>query len=122
MIEESLIKNLKKSILLLIGLLAWYATLAQDLEPRFLSSMPTGTNVAVASYAFSKGNILLDNALPIEDLESELNSVVFGYARSFKLFKKLTKVDAIVPYAFAHFSGLKFIGLNVFFKSSYSFL
>ena len=79
---------------------------AQDLEPRSLSSMPTGTNVAVASYAFSSGNIMLDNALPIEDLKSELNSIVFAYARSFKLFNRLTKVDAIVPYAFANFTGL----------------
>lgn len=79
---------------------------AQDLEPHLLSSMPTGTNVAVASYAYSTGNIMLDNALPIEDLSSEINSAVFAYARSFKLFNKLAKVDAIIPFSFANFSGL----------------
>lgn len=106
MTKRLLIKQLNKTIVIMVALLASYAVLAQDLEPRSLSSMPTGTNVAIASYAFSSGNIMLDNALPIEDLESELNSVVFAYARSFKLFNKLTKVDAVVPYAFANFSGL----------------
>lgn len=78
----------------------------QDLEPRFLSSMPTGTNVAVASYAYSSGNIMLDNTLPIEDLSSSLNSFVFGYVRSFKLFNKLTKFDVIVPSTFGNFKGI----------------
>ena len=80
--------------------------IGQDLEPRSLSEMPTGTNVALASYAYSSGNILLETALPIEDLSSKINSAVFAYARSFKLFNRLTKVDAVIPYAFANFSGL----------------
>lgn len=100
------IKKLKLTILIAISSLSSYTAQTQDLEPRFLSSMPTGTNVVVASYAFSRGNILLDNALPIENLESELNSMVVAYARSFKLFNKLAKVDAVVPYAFSNFSGL----------------
>lgn len=79
---------------------------AQDLEPRFLSEMPTGGNVAIASYAHSSGNILLETALPIEDLNSNINSGIFAYARSFKLFNKLAKIDAVVPYAFADFSGV----------------
>ncbi|MCD4664556.1 MAG: transporter, partial [Bacteroidales bacterium] len=34
-----------------------------------------------------------------------LNSAVFGYARSFKLFDRLTKFDIIAPYSFGTFSG-----------------
>ena len=78
---------------------------AQDLEPRFLSAIPIGGNFAIASYGYSSGNILLDNSLPIEDLEAKLNSAVFGYARSFKLFNKLTKFDVITPYSFGTFTG-----------------
>lgn len=111
MLKKILIKKLNQAILIRVSLLAGYATLAQDLEPRSLSSMPIGTNVAVASYAFSSGNIMLDKTLPIENLESELNSIVFAYARSFKLFNKLTKVDAVVPYAFADFSDSFRLGL-----------
>jgi hypothetical protein len=77
---------------------------AQDLEPRILASVPTGTNILIASYGYSSGNILLDNSAPIEDLDAELNNVIVAYARSFKLFNKLTKFDAVVPYSFAKFN------------------
>ncbi len=79
---------------------------AQDLEPRFLSSMPTGGNFAIASYGYSNGNILLDNALPIEDIESQLNNIVVGYARSFRLFNRLAKFDVVIPFSFASFTGV----------------
>ncbi len=78
---------------------------SQDLEPRILSSIPTGTNIAIISYGHSKGNVLLDNSAPIEDLKASLNNIVIGYAGSFKLFNKLTKVDAVAPYSFADFNG-----------------
>ena len=78
---------------------------AQDLEPRFLSAIPTGGNFGIASYAYSKGNILVDNALPIDNLDAKINSAVVGYARSFKLFSQLAKFDVITPYSFATFSG-----------------
>lgn len=79
---------------------------AQDLEPRLLSPAPTGGNFAIASYGFSIGNILLDNSLPVEDLDASINSLVFAYARSFKLFKRLAKFDAIVPYAFGNYNAI----------------
>lgn len=78
---------------------------AQDLEPRSLSSMPIRGNFVLASYGYSAGNILIDGAIPIEDLNAELNSVIVAYARSFKLFNKLAKFDAVIPYSFAKFDG-----------------
>jgi len=88
------------------GLFLVIESKAQDLEPRFLSAIPTGGNFAIASYGYSSGNILLDNSLPIEDLEAKLNSLVIGYARSFKMFKQLAKFDIIVPYSIGKFEGL----------------
>ena len=97
---------LKKQIIpILIGLLTMLTGKAQDLEPRSLSNIPIKSNFAVASYGYSEGNILLDNTLPIEDLNASLNSIVFAYARSFKLFNKLAKVDVILPYSIGEFSG-----------------
>jgi hypothetical protein len=78
---------------------------AQDLEPRNLSAVPIATNFGGISYSFSSGNILLDPAIPIDDLNASVNSFVIGYARSFKVFDKLTKIDAVLPYSFAHFEG-----------------
>jgi hypothetical protein len=97
---------LKKQIIpILIGLLTMLTGKAQDLEPRSLSNIPIKSNFAVASYAYSEGNILVDNTLPIEDLNASLNNFVFAYARSFKLFNKLAKVDVILPYSIGEFSG-----------------
>jgi len=79
---------------------------SQDLEPRSLSVIPTGGNFAIASYGYSTGNILVDNSLPIKDLDANINSFVFAYARSFKLFNKLAKFDFIAPYSFGSFSGV----------------
>jgi hypothetical protein len=68
--------------------------------------MPIGGNFAIVSYIHSGGNILLDNTLPIEDLNAKLNNFAIGYVRSFKLFNKLAKFDAIIPYANGNFNAL----------------
>ena len=92
-------------VFLLLVMAVGHQLSAQDLEPRILSEMPTGGNIAVASYGFSSGNILLDNALPIEGLNANMNSVVAAYLRSFSLFSRLAKFDVILPYAFADYEG-----------------
>jgi len=78
---------------------------AQDLEPRFLSSVPLKTNFAGLVYGYSDGDILI-NAQQIEGLNAKLNSVATFYGRSFKLFNKPAKIDAVVPYAFGKLNAL----------------
>lgn len=95
----------KKIIIITFLLGAVFKLGAQDLEPRFLSVIPVKGNFIVASYAYSAGNILLDNTLPIEDLEASIHSLVAAYARSFGLFGKLAKFDAVVPYSFGSWEG-----------------
>lgn len=95
-----------KVLFSVIGILFITRLQSQDLEPRLLSPIPTGGNFAIASYGYSVGNILLDNSLPIEDLNASINSLVLAYARSFKLFNKLTKFDVIVPYAFSDYEAI----------------
>ena len=97
--------KIKYTILIFLALLSFRTSFSQDLEPRSLSSIPTGGNFLVASYGYSVGNILVDNSMPIEDLNSTINSAVFGYARSFKFLNKLTKFDVITAYSFANFEG-----------------
>lgn len=79
---------------------------SQDLEPRYLSSSPTELNVAIISYGYSTGDILLNNNLPIDDLNAGLNSISLVYLRSFKLFNRLAKIDAVIPYAFGNYTGV----------------
>jgi len=96
----------KAIIIILISLILVIESNAQDLEPRFLSSIPVSGNFAIVSYGYSNGNILLDNSLPIEDLNAKLNNIVVAYARSFSLFGQLTKFDMVIPYSIARFSGV----------------
>lgn len=92
-------------VLLFIGFI--YSNLiAQDLEPRLLSAMPINGTILVASYSHSGGNILLDPSLPVEDLNANLNNFVIAYVRSFRLFNKLAKVDAIIPYSFGKYTAI----------------
>lgn len=72
---------------------------AQELEPRALTNLPVGTNFVVAGYAFASGNVLMDPALPLEDLDAKLHSFFAAYVRSFSFFGLSAKVDAIVPFA-----------------------
>ena len=79
---------------------------SQDLEPRALSMIPTGGNFAVGSYLYSHGNFLADENIPIDDLKANVHSFVVGYARSFRLFNRLTKFDVIVPYSLGTWSAV----------------
>ncbi len=77
-----------------------YSILAQELEPRSYTVIPTGFNSALLSYTISHGNVVADATSPIQNLV--LTSSVFsaGYVRSFALFGKLAKVQMLVPFTF----------------------
>jgi len=92
-------------ILWLFATLFYTDTQSQDLEPRFLSTVPLKTNFAGVVYGYSSGDILL-NAQEIENLNAKLNSVVGFYGRSFKLFNKPAKFDIVSTYSFGKLNAL----------------
>ncbi len=79
------IKSVNVLVILFTGLFLVNESKAQDLDPRFLSALPIGGNFAVASYGYSIGNILLDNSLPIKDLQrnssygAAFNTILLAY-------------------------------------------
>lgn len=95
-------------ILLSVVLLALFPRVlsAQELEPRSLTNVPVGTNFLFLGYGYAKGNILLDPAIPIEDLDSHLHSLVVAYVRAIDVFGMSGKLDVIVPSAAGDWSGL----------------
>ncbi len=106
-IQHSLLLNRLSLIVLWFFVALLYSPIqSQDLEPRLLSAMPTNGNILVASYIHSGGNILIDPSLPVEDLEANLNNIAIAYVRSFKLFNKLTKIDAVIPYSFGKYDAI----------------
>jgi len=88
-------------------------SISQELEPRALTNVPVGMNFAVIGYGYSQGNILLDPAIPIEDVNAKLHQVVGAYMRSIKLFGLAGKVDVIVPWASGDWTG-KLNGIDSF--------
>ena len=84
---------------IIIGTVLNITAYSQELEPRALTNLPVGTNFVVAGYGFASGNVLMDPALPLEDLDAKLHSFFAAYVRSFNFFGLSAKVDAIVPFA-----------------------
>ena len=91
---------------LVLGLLFPVYIKSQELEPRSLSNVPVGMNFGVAGYAWTQGNIFLDPALSIEDLNATVHGIVAAYARSINVFGKSGKIDVVLPFAAGDWSGL----------------
>jgi hypothetical protein len=79
---------------------------AQDLEPLTLARAPVGMNFILFGYGYSTGNVLLDRALPIEDLEARVHTLSAAYATVFSLFGREAKLDVVVPFAYGIWEGL----------------
>jgi hypothetical protein len=93
-------------IILVLLALPFRAATGQELEPRLLANVPPGMQFAVLAYAYSQGNILLDPAVPIDDLDANLHTFAGGYARAFSLFGRSAQVDFVVPFAAGNWDGL----------------
>jgi len=78
---------------------------AQELEPLTFSNTPTGINVLGAGVGFSRGNILLDPSLPIEDLDGDLFYGFLRYLRTFGLLGRAAKFSAMVPFTSGEWDG-----------------
>lgn len=85
---------------IIIGLLCFNSLfgISQELEPRLYANLPKKLNVAAIGYGFSKGNVLTDPALPIENFKITAHNLVTGYVRTFGLAKKLARVQVTVPF------------------------
>jgi hypothetical protein len=90
---------------LALVLLAPATGAAQDLEPRSLTNVPVGWNFAALGYRYATGNILLDPAVPIEDLDSRLHTVLGGYVRTLSLLGLSSKLSVLVPFASGSWEG-----------------
>ena len=102
---------LRSSILVILISIISSSSFAQELEPRGLTNVPVGMNFAVAGYGYAQGNILLDPAVPIEDLNGKVHTIVGAYVRSVNFFGLSGKVDVVAPYAIGNWDG-KLTGID----------
>lgn len=92
--------------LILILQLFWVnLVLAQDLEPRRWSQMPTGLNFAGVGYGYVDGDIFFDPVLLVEDATFDLHGVAFFYMRSLAVLGKSARVDFTLPYQAGRWEG-----------------
>ena len=85
--------------------------IAQELEPRSLTNVPTGTNFAMMVYGFASGNILFDPALPLEDVNARIHSIAGVYVRSFNFLGMGAKSNIVLPYAHGNWDG-NYLGID----------
>ncbi len=71
---------------------------AQSIEPRSYSNAPVGMNFLIEGYAYTKGGLAFDSALPVTDPNLATSSAVLGYARALDFWGKSGKFDVVVPY------------------------
>ncbi|VAW67032.1 hypothetical protein MNBD_GAMMA08-1456 [hydrothermal vent metagenome] len=73
--------------------------LAQALEPRAYANAPAGLNFVVAGYQGSRGGLIFDPAIPINDATSTVDVAVFGYLRTLNVAGLSAKAGIVLPYA-----------------------
>jgi hypothetical protein len=78
---------------------------AQELEPRTYANTAIGVNLVGAVVGFSRGNVLLDPALPIEDLDGDVKYGALQYLRSFALLGRSAKAKIMVPFTSGDWKG-----------------
>jgi hypothetical protein len=79
---------------------------AQELQPRALQNAPVGTNFLLVAAGYSRGNLLVDPALPIEDATADVWSVTPGFVRSIDVFGLNGRVGVVAPFATGQWQGL----------------
>ncbi len=89
-------------VLLLLLSIGGYS---QELEPRSMVNVPVGTSFAMLAYAYASGNILYDQALPLEDVNAKTNTLLGAYVRSVNFFGMAAKANVILPYASGDWTG-----------------
>ena len=91
-------------VLLLLGLP--FLCVAQELEPRRWSHLPTGKNFAGGGYAYTEADIFLDPVLRIEDGEMEMHTWALKYIRTFELLQKSARIGFTQAYQEGRYTGL----------------
>lgn len=79
------------------GLLVAGPSAAQELEPRALQNAPIGVNFVIVATGYSRGNLLFDPTVPIEDAKADVAAVTLGFLRAISLFGRSGRVGIMVP-------------------------
>jgi hypothetical protein len=92
-----------KKVFIVFSCLVLHAAslLAQDLDPRAYARVPIDATTLIWGYSFSKGGVVTDPTLPLEDLEATVHATSLGVAHSFSLFGLTAQALAVMPISWA---------------------
>ena len=79
--------------------------MAQELDPRAYTPVPTGGNVLISAYTYQTGDVLLDPSVPITDLSAKLSIATLGYARTFSFLGRYANASFGLPAAHLYAEG-----------------
>ena len=79
---------------------------AQELSPRTFWPAPKGTKVAVFGYSYSFGDVLVDPSLPVEGVDSRINTGFLAYMQTFNLGGRTANFLLEQPYSWGTTKGL----------------
>lgn len=77
----------------------------QDLAPRAYIITPVHSNAVTLTYAFFNGDLLFNDAVPIEDATAMASISVFSYAHSMKVLGRSASFALSLPYGVGNFRG-----------------
>ncbi|WP_254843464.1 transporter [Shewanella sp. UCD-KL21] len=66
---------------------------AQDLEPRSYTNIPVGMHFVALGYLHSEGKLSPSPSVPLKDAQLSLDAAVVGYATSFAIAGRSSKLD-----------------------------
>ena len=92
----------KRSCCALAALLvaSWCTSaLAQELSPRLYWPAPVGTQVLVAGYQRSSGDVLMDPSIPVYGVDSKIDTLLLGYVRTFDVWGRTSNLLLELPYS-----------------------
>ena len=81
------------------------AASAQELVPRAYWPAPTGTQLFVTGYQYSRGDVLTDPSLPVEGVKSRIEFLSLTYQQTFDWFGRTTNLQLNLPYAWGDAEG-----------------
>jgi len=81
---------------------------AQQLEPRAYSPAPVGTNYFGLALHDSRGGVVTDASLPLQDVEAHINMATPFWGRTFSLAGRSASVGIAAPYAWGTVAGQVF--------------
>lgn len=71
---------------------------AQELEPRVLTTLPTGTNFAVGAYGYTVGDIT-HKTPGVTTINFKQHTFLLAYLKSFSFFGLSAKIGGILPFS-----------------------